>query len=169
MGSWDRGVDFSSFYNILRRNIASRRKNDVCYSAIALIQLRNGSRIAEAVDGFKQFILTREQVIHVRVRKKKKEDYRLMVIPDELLQYNIVEVCSDLVNLSDKKLRDRVRKYLYNLYGINTHSLRYAFITYLIKNNISVSIVSKITHHSNLNYILQYTQQRLADDVLKSL
>ncbi|MEM4068084.1 MAG: hypothetical protein QXV17_14625 [Candidatus Micrarchaeaceae archaeon] len=166
--NWDKGVDYVAVYNILRRNLYSRKKREICYSAILLIQLRNGSRISEAVEGFKQYLLTRKNEIYVRVRKKKREDYRLMIIPEELLSVDL-SICGDLLNIDDRKLRDRVRKYISNKYKINTHSLRYAFITYLLKNNINVSIIAKITHHSNLNYILHYTQQKWSEEVLKNI
>ncbi len=133
-----------------------------------MIQLRNGSRISEAIEAFKRFMITRKNEIYVKVRKKRRDDQRLMIIPEELQLVNVVE-CSDLINIDDKRLRDRVRKFLYSRYRINTHSLRYAFITYLLKNNVNVSIIAKITHHSNLNYVLHYTQQRLADEVLRSI
>lgn len=165
---WDKGVDYVSIYNILRRNLHSKNKKDVCYSAILMIQLRNGSRISEAIECFKQYIISRKSEIHVRVRKKKKYEERLMVIPEELHSLDLAQ-CSDLLSVDDRKLRDRVRKYISRKYKINTHSLRYAFITYLLKNNINVSIIAKITRHSNLNYILHYTQQRIADEILKNI
>ncbi|MEM1831055.1 MAG: hypothetical protein QXJ97_05940 [Desulfurococcaceae archaeon] len=165
---WDKGVDYASMYNILRRNLHSKNKLDVCYSAILLIQLRNGSRISEAIETFKEFLITHKNEIYVRVRKKRKEDQRLMIIPEEIQVINLTQ-CSDLLSVDDRKLRDRLRFYLYHKYKINTHSLRYAFITYLLKNNVNVSIISKITHHSNLNYVLHYTQQRIADEVLRNI
>ncbi|MEM1831813.1 MAG: hypothetical protein QXJ97_09835 [Desulfurococcaceae archaeon] len=168
MKSWDKGVDYVSVYNMLKRNLHSRNKKDVCYSAILMIQLRNGSRISEAIECFKQYILTRKTEYYVKVRKKRKEDYRLMVIPEELHSLDLAQ-CSDLLSVDDRQLRDRVRKYISRKYKINTHSLRYAFITYLLRNNINVSIIARITHHSNLNYILHYTQQRLADEILKNI
>jgi len=53
--------------------------------------------------------------------------------------------------------------------GINRHSLRYAFITYLLRKGISPSLIAKITRHKNLNYILTYTQQKTADKILEKL
>lgn len=166
--SWDKGVDYVSVYNILRRNLYSKKKKDICYSSILLIQLRNGSRISEAVECFKQYLLTRKTELYVRVRKKKREDYRLMIIPEELQAIDVSQ-CSELLQVDDRKLRDRVRKYISRKYKINTHSLRYAYVSHLLRNNVNVSIIGKITHHSNLNYILHYTQQKLADEVLKSI
>ncbi|MEM4531392.1 MAG: hypothetical protein QXY39_05970, partial [Thermofilaceae archaeon] len=104
---------------------------------------------------------------YVRVRKKKNDEQRLMVIPDELMLMKVD--CTDLIEVDDKRLRDRVRQYIRSRYGVNTHSLRYAFITHLLRMNVNVSIISRITHHSNLNYVLRYTQQIVADDVLRSI
>jgi len=38
-----------------------------CYVAIALIALRNGSRIGEAIDAFKEFLRTSKVRIYVKV------------------------------------------------------------------------------------------------------
>ena len=54
-------------------------------------------------------------------------------------------------------------------YGFNTHSLRYAFITYLLRQGVSPSIIAKITKHSRLDYILTYTQEKTAEEVLRKL
>lgn len=165
---WDKGISYQYAYSLLLRNLKSKRTIDLCYSAILLIQLRNGLRISESIESFKNYLRSRKNEIYVRVRKKKHDDYRLVVIPRELEHVN-VDNCVELVSVDDKVLRDRVRMWFYKKYKLNTHSLRYSFITYLLQNNVSESIISKITHHSNLNYVLRYTQQRIADDVLRSI
>jgi len=51
----------------------------------------------------------------------------------------------------------------------STHSLRYAFVSYLLKKGVSPSIVAKITGHRSLDHILHYTEVRLAEEVLAGL
>jgi len=59
--------------------------------------------------------------------------------------------------------------YCRRAYGFNTHSLRYAFVSYMLKRGVSPSIVAKITGHRSLDYILHYTEVRLAEEVLAGL
>jgi integrase len=168
MTKWDKGVDYEFMYSRLLRKIASVKNNATkCYFAIALIQLRNGSRISEAIRAFKDWIKTNNTELYIRVSKKKKIEDRLMIIPSEVQQYRLL--CVDLLDVSDKVLRDRVRATLYYYLKLNTHSLRYAFITYLLKNNVNPAIVSKIIKHSRLDTLLHYVQVKESEKVLREL
>jgi len=51
--------------------------------------------------------------------------------------------------------------------GINAHSLRYAFITYMLRKGVSPSIIVAITGHKNLNMILKYTEKKAAESILE--
>jgi hypothetical protein len=51
----------------------------------------------------------------------------------------------------------------------NTHSLRYAQITQLNGEGQVAAEIAKISHHANLNFILDYTQQRRGDETLMEL
>jgi site-specific recombinase XerD len=93
-----------------------------------------------------------------------------MVIPRELINTNInIDICKELLGLNDAKLVNRVKTYAKESYGFNTHSLRYAFITHLLKQGINPAVVSKITGHKNLGYILTYTQEKAGVEVLRNL
>ena len=166
--SWDKGVDFETAYNMLLRKINSARSSKTrCYLAIALIQLRNGSRISEAVRAFKDWVKTSKTELYVPVSKKKKLEERLMIIPSEITNYRLY--CVDLLDVNDKVLRSRVLATLYYYFKINTHSLRYAFITYLLRNNVNPAIVSKIVKHSKLETLLSYVQVKESERVLREL
>jgi integrase len=166
--SWDKGVDYETIYTRLLRKIESvKSKTTKCYLIIALIQLRNGSRISEAVRAFKEWIGTNKTELYVRVSKKKKEETRLMIIPQEILQYRLL--CVDLLDINDLVLRERIRATLHYYFKINTHSLRYAFITYLLRNNVNPAIVSKIIKHSKLDTLLSYVQVKESERVLKNI
>ena len=81
-----------------------------------------------------------------------------------------------IVSLKKKTLIERPKEFLkyvkrlkmecLRLLGVNTHTLRYAYITYLIRKGYNPSLIAKITHHSNLNYILTYTQRKQAEMIL---
>ena len=89
--------------------------------------------------------------------KKHRPETRLAVIPRELLDG------------PEEVISKRMRRYCIETYGFNTHSLRYAFITYLLRQGVNPSIVAKITRHSKLDFILRYTQERVAEQVLREM
>lgn len=172
MSSWDKGVDYDSIKNSLIWRI-NREKNPIrrAYYAILLIQLRNGARISEAIRAYKQWVLTGNREFYVKVSKKrskkrKDDELRKMIIPLEL-----DDSCKvwDLLQVPDLKLRNRLSAFATRNLRINTHSLRYAYITMLLKNGENPTVVAKITGHSELDYILTYTQKKEAERVLKEV
>jgi len=168
---WDRGIDYEYAYNVLVRALKTRNNRarvKKCYSAILLTQLRNGLRISEAIRAFKQFLVSRKSELQINVSKKKKPEARLVVIPIEVVETQLDE-CIELVSIDDDTLKNRICVYAIQVFKFNTHSLRYAFITHLLRHNVSPSIIAKITKHSKLDYILTYTQEKIADELLKKL
>jgi len=161
MSRWDRGLDYITVYNLILKHMRRSRGKRKCYDSILLIQLRNGSRISEAVRAYIEYVKTRNSEVKVLVSKKRREVKRLMVIPSE------VEICEELLLVDERRLVDRLKHYSLNTFNINTHSLRYAFITYLLKIGTNPAIISKITKHSRLDLILTYTQEKVAEDVLR--
>jgi len=78
---WDSGLDFEKAYRrILNHMLGSRSPYDV----VLLVQLRNGSRVGEAVEATMRFCETGQDLVLVRVEKHKGNDMRLMVLPEEL-------------------------------------------------------------------------------------
>jgi len=171
--SWDLGLEYKRIYRLLLTKIRAHYKRrgfkHYTYSIILLIQLRNGARVSEAIEALKRFIESGERKVEVRVRKHKNPEYRLMVLPRELSHKDLLPCRPILQEVSEEKLKKRIQLYARRELGINTHSLRYAFITHLLKKGISPSLIAKITHHRNLNYILTYTQQKTANKILEEL
>jgi integrase len=165
---WDRGIDYEEAYAKILRHLAKSEPPTSCYDAILLIQLRNGLRVSEAVQAFKEFLAQRALEVEVQVSKKRHPETRLAIIPRELLDARLAG-CRDLLSLDGEKLVMRVKKYSRRRYGFNTHSLRYAFITFLLRQGVNPSIIAKITKHSRLDFILTYTQEKTAEEILKKL
>ncbi|MEM1868148.1 MAG: tyrosine-type recombinase/integrase, partial [Thermosphaera sp.] len=155
-----------TYERLLRLIKRERRARNRAYAFILLIQLRNGSRVSEAVRAFREYILTGRTEVQVPLSKKKRAETRLMVIPD--IGFDRKEA-ADLLDLEERLLVKRVKMYAKNRLKINTHSLRYAFITYLLRQGVNPSIIAKITGHTKLDFILHYTQQRVAEEVLRGL
>jgi len=165
---WDKGIDYEYAYNKILRNLFKSRYPSLCYDSILLIQLRNGLRISEAVRAFKHYLQTKAFELEVELSKKKRPEKRRVVVPRDLLGVNLSE-CHELIGIDDKVLINRLKVYCLTTYRFNTHSLRYSFITYLLRQGVNPSIISKITRHSKLDFILTYTQEKIADDILRSM
>lgn len=165
---WDKGLDYENTYKLLfQKALKGKREKERVYSFILLIQLRNGCRISESIKAYKQWFLTGKKELIVTVSKTKNKKERKIIIPD-FPNYDLVKY-PQIIEINDKTLRERIRTFCQRTFKFNTHSLRYSFITYLLKNGVNPSIISKITKHSKLDYILTYTQEKSAEDVLRNL
>jgi len=165
VNSWDKGIDYVFAYKTLTRLIERCEGKTRCYLAIALIQLRNGSRISEAVRAFKRWLTTSNHELYVEVSKKKHPEARLMVIPKELDDLRLE--CLELSTVDDFKLKKRVQTVLYKYAKFNTHSLRYAYITYLLRQGVNPALISKLIKHSKLDTLLHYVQEKASEEVLR--
>ena len=170
VGTWDLGLDYRKTYHMLRRRIEAHRRRrawrSYCYASVLLIQLRNGARVSEAVDAALEFARSGSRKARVRVRKKRREEYRDVVLPEELKPKDL-EICVAI--LEDPKAVQRVKSYAKSKLGINTHSLRYAFVTKLSREGHPPHVIAKLTGHTNLKYLITYTQRKAAEEVLESL
>ena len=166
---WDSGLDYNETYQrILSHLNRTRKPQDV----VLLIQLRNGSRVGEAVEALRQFCETGKTEVYVKVEKHKDlGDQRLMVLPEELRRGQgrvlLEAACSWLTGVGNPK--DAVISYCRRAYGFNSHSLRYAFITYMLSKGVNPSIVAKVTGHRSLEHILRYTETKTAEGLLREL
>jgi integrase len=162
---WDSCIDYKEAYSqILSHLIKTGHPWDVAL----LVQLRNGSRIGEAIEATKAFCNTKEYNIRVKVEKHKGTDTRLMVLPEELRDRQgreyLAQACIRLSKV--KNAVNAVKLYCRRTYGFNTHSLRYAYVTYMLSKGVNPSLVAKITGHKSLSYILHYTELKTAEDLL---
>ena len=167
-GSWFKGGDYITLLNSFKRGLRDRPRK--LYYALALIQLSNGARVSEAIDSLEIFCLTNKREVEVRVRKHVS-DYRLVVIPKEVVNHRDV-VCSELaVWLAKPEYKTKLRKsfnaFLNYHYRINTHTLRYLFITY--NAHIPTQILARIVGHKRLDYLITYTTKIKANEILKEL
>lgn len=155
---WLKPLDFGKVKKkILQliRNAKSLKMKVALY--ILLIQLLNGTRLSESMEAYGKFVELGCREVQVRVRKRKKKVYRLVIIPKEVERVNVT-------------VSKRYVKYVCNkMLKTNTHSLRYCYITYLAKINIPYQIVAKITKHANPQMIQHYTDELLAMEIQKKI
>ncbi|HEX4044820.1 MAG TPA: hypothetical protein VHZ76_04060 [Gammaproteobacteria bacterium] len=187
---FDRGVDYENMRGRLTKNIKELHKSynedpkkitlkRIIYSIIACIQLRNGARISEAVVAFCLFIkkgakhrvtvkISKSDGIKVNpdgTRKQKKIRYRELMFPISWIDYNLFELvkkskCARKL-IETGRLKKRVLDYMLINFQCNTHSLRYAFINYMIYiENKPLNDVAKFVGHINTNQLTTYTQTK---------
>lgn len=193
---FDRGLKFSEikeelidhltkhYKNLHKPHTAFKKKkliNKLCYVLIALIQLRNGSRISEAVEAFLKYCdsdSTDEQVF-VKIAKSRKNTkdiqtkarYRKMVFPTSWIDMDIWDYVLTTKTLTkliqNKRIEKRVLDYLLKFCNSNTHSLRYAYINHLLMDlKVPMNTVSKLVGHLRLDQLLSYTSNRAIDETL---
>ena len=165
-------------YITKRRNMIRK----LMYITIAIIQLRSGSRIIESVKAFKLFLKNNnfDKDVIVKLAKsettkyddngdayKTKPRYRSMKFPTKWIKPYYVDDMkfygNDIINYKFKK---GVLDYLLRNHECNTHSLRYAYINYMLyTKKVEIGLVCKIVGHSNPNQIVRYTQNKNAKQV----
>jgi len=163
MGGWDRGLDYKALEKTIIAELEKRLAKLPATKAVRgvnnccalLIQLRNGSRVGEAVEALKKFARSGERTVLVRTEKRKDGDERRIIIPSEVKRewINPAIVTKGAVSVFAQSI------------GINTHSLRYAYITKLAKDGVDPAIITKITHHKKMDQIVTYIQENVADEI----
>jgi len=178
MRKWDMGQKYEDLKKKIvdeinrlktRKNIRSIKR--LAYLLIYGIQLRNGARISESIEAFYNFLSGNYEkkenklVTKVRVRKKKYPEYRDIIFPEFIPLYLINKIKNYRLDITVISAKVNCRRIL----GVNSHTLRYARITYLLERGVNPSIIAKITHHSKINFILEYTQEKIAEKVNLSI
>ncbi|MCQ5374559.1 MAG: hypothetical protein NO515_06040 [Candidatus Methanomethylicia archaeon] len=157
MGTWDRGLALEDVLSLLRERLASADEREYSYLAVLLTQALNGCRVGEALTAVKAFFESGQREQHVRVEKRKDGAERLIIIPAEISRERIKP---------DLKLAN-VKMYAIRRLKINTHSLRYAWITSQVKNNVNPGMIAAITGHKNLNMLMHYIQKKQGEEHLR--
>lgn len=158
--------------------------NKLTYLLISMIQLRNGSRISEAVDAI-YLLLNNEHLdekVIVKIAKSKavkykretgekyitKTRYRKMTFPIGWIgESRLKSIKKHLTEITKVRLKKRVLDYLLKNFNCNTHSLRYSFINFMLyTKQKEIGLIAKIIGHSNLNQLVRYTQNIEADKIM---
>jgi len=164
----------------------------LAYNSILFTQLQNGARISETIDAIMKFKADAKRKQMVRARKRKHKEKvkdengkvkldekgnpitkivgrdvdRLMLIPKEIKASFI----DGIDGKTPKQIQNGVGLFALNHHNINTHSLRYAFIShYGFKEGVPAHLISKFIKHTNINTILNYTREQEADDTFEEL
>lgn len=177
------------------KNFKTKQKkctSKMIYLTISMIQLRNGSRISEACSAFTLFFLgkCKDDKVVVKIAKSEKcaykvlhgkqqilknatkARYRNIIYPRSWCDLDIIGCIRDTHNylpcIKSDRLEKRVLDYLLINFSCNTHSLRYAFINYMLtEKKYPMNVVSKMVGHTNVNQLVTYTQNKQVDAALE--
>lgn len=192
--SFDRNLDYQDIksnlidrFDFIISKIDNNDRDVKCliYLAISMIQLRNGSRISEAINAFKEFCKNNtKEIVFVKVAKSdcprfsKKEQkmitpkprFRKIMFPESWISIDYISVFifvyPDIIDWDNLNLQKRVLDYLLDHFKCNTHSLRYACINYLLYvQKRPQSDVAKFVGHVNVNMLVRYTQNKNVDKI----
>ncbi|MEM1520859.1 MAG: tyrosine-type recombinase/integrase [Candidatus Korarchaeum sp.] len=120
--------------------------------------------MSEAVEGLKKMAQAGERRAVVRVRKSKDDRLRIIVLPKFIGDHDLRTLRDEIAGITEDQVKSFAR---YNL-GLNTHTLRYAFITHLaIEKGVQPNVIAKITGHKNLDHLITYTQKVKAEEILE--
>ena len=155
--------------------------NKVIYTIVAMIQLRNGCRIIEACKAIKIFFKKKDlnEKILVKLAKseclkkkhnrvfKTKARFRKIVFPTKWVDFTLSEeIIGYLDNIRIVNLKQRVLDYLIKYFKCNTHSLRYAFINYMLyEKKVEMTLVAKFVGHVDVSQLVRYSQNKNADNI----
>jgi len=98
------------------------------YLSITIIILANGLRVREALRAARLFYEYGDR--RFTIRAEKGGDIRSVVIPSFLEREDLEHIYKELIRHGEDKVTARVEMWLYNIFKVNPHSLRYAYIRY---------------------------------------
>ena len=185
--SWDYEVDFKTMRDVFLSDLKlllrfprcfgeKGRKRVFHYLSVSLLSLLNGLRVSEALEGFWKavsgdFVRSGSgsgggvPCVHVRVRKKRREEFR-----EAYIHPLVLKGIKDLgIEASDRDFcltRQSVKMFLSRNYGVNVHSLRHAFVSEMVNRKIPLPVVCRVLHHSKLDFVLHYTSARHGEEAL---
>ena len=150
--SFDKCVDYEKFTRVVlelfNEVIELRQRSKLktfikwsSYLGVTIIILANGLRVREALRAARIFYETGER--RIVMKAEKGGDYRTVIIPEFLEREDLEHIYRELVKHGEDKVTPRVEMWLYNVFGVNPHSLRYAYIRQLALGGSSVEQLAR--------------------------
>ena len=167
---WDKGLDFKETLHKLLAfkrwvrgapKMTGLRRISLRNINILLLALLNGLRISEAIECYYKWLEDPTvKEVTVKVAKSKKDKFRVCVVEGlDNIDYKFTKHL-------EKPKPNSLQSWSIQKFGFNTHSLRYAFINYMLAQGYDPATVSKIIAHSKLETLLSYIQEKRAREAL---
>jgi len=110
------------------------------YLGVTIIILANGLRIREALRAARIFYEYGDR--RFTVKAEKGGDIRSVVIPEFLEREDLEHIYKELIKHGEDKVMARVEMWLYSIFKVNPHSLRYAYIRQLALGGSSIEQIA---------------------------
>jgi len=167
-----------------RSYITKKKKftHRIIYILICMVQLFNGARISEACHALSQFFITGDPDLKIVTKIAKSESikykktgeqyttkarYRYLIFPKKWIDFpsNLKDsIETYIAHINTNALKKRVLDYLLKYHKCNTHSLRYAYINYMLyTEKKEPSLVAKHVGHTSMAQLVRYTQKKESD------
>jgi site-specific recombinase XerD len=167
---WDRGLDFKEALERLLAykkwvrsspRLTGLKRISLRNINILLLALLNGLRISEAIECYYKWLENPQQeIISVRVAKSRKDRFRLCITK------GLDSIDHKYTKHLEKPKPNSLQSWSIIKFGFNTHSLRYAYINHMLAQGYDPATVSLIIGHSKLDTLLEYIQQKRAQEAL---
>ncbi len=167
---WDKGLEFKetlakllSFKRWVRSSprLTGLRRISLRNINILILALLNGLRISEAIECYYKWLEDPQQeIITVRVAKSRKDRYRLCIAK------GLDSTDHKLTKHLERPKPNNIQSWSLMRFGFNTHSLRYAYINHMLQQGYDPATISLIVGHSKLDTLLEYIQQKRAQEAL---
>ncbi len=147
--------------------------NKIIYLILAMIQLNNGSRIVEAVEGFYYFLnhgVTSPATVKIGKSERKtkskngepmttKPRHRQLRFPSNWIDFPM-DIIGDIKTAIDglTNLKKNTCMYLAREFDCNTHTLRYSYINLMLyEQKKEATLIARHIGHVNTNQLVRYT------------
>jgi len=175
---WYREIDFNDIIRKIRTNLEIEYKKlesdtgsnlDIkrfLYYAIAMLQVTNGLRSTEAIKGLQTYLRKKEKEFSITAGKSKLD--RWVIVPPILEEYyNELKKYGEIL----KNIRKQsYYNFIKNNLRINPHSLRYAFINYMISKGIEPEKLVVYMGYSSFKHMINYYRVAAAkDEIIKEI
>jgi hypothetical protein len=150
--SFDRCIDYEKFTRIVlelfNEVVEARQRSKLktfrlwsSYLGVTIIILANGLRIREALRAARIFYEYGDR--RFTIQAEKGGDNRSVVIPQFLEREDLEYLYKELVKHGEDKVAARVEMWIYRVFRVNPHSLRYAYIRQLALGGSSLEQIAK--------------------------
>jgi len=167
---WDKGLDFKetlakllAYKKWVRSSprLTGLKRISLRNINILLLALLNGLRISEAIECYYKWLGDpAQEIITVRIAKSRKERFRLCIAK------GLDSIDNKYTKHLEKPKPNALQSWSLIRFGFNTHSLRYAYINHMLAQGYDPATISLIVGHSKLDTLLEYIQQKRAQEAL---
>lgn len=138
--SFDKCIDYEKFTKVVlelfNEVVEARQRSKLktfriwsSYLGVTIIILANGLRIREALRAARIFYEYGDR--RFTIKAEKGGDNRTVIIPEFLEREDLEYLYRELIKHGEDRVMARVEMWLYNIFKVNPHSLRYAYIRQL--------------------------------------